>query len=324
MHRITWTLILLLLTTTGTLWFWQIERWSLLDSLYMTVITLSTVGFHEVRPLSPRGRVFLIVFLVTGLGVFLFSIVQIGELIVRAEMGNWRRRRSMYSALKSLEGHCIVCGFGRMGRRICQHLAERKSSFVAIDRSETLVAECEERGWPYVCDDATRDETLRDAGVAHARGLAAVLNDDADNLFVVLSARLLVPKLQIIAREMDETSARKMEKAGANRVVSLYATGAATMAQLLVNPQVEDFFELVPARGIGLDLAEIRVNGESPYVDKSLAETDFRDRGVIIVAIRRPNGEVLLPPPASTIIRRDDELIALGKGAAISQFLKEG
>ncbi len=322
MRRLVWTVaVLLILNLVGTGWFWLVEGWSLLDASYMTVITLSTVGFEEVRPLSAGGRLFVMAFLICGLGVFLFAVVHLGEMVVRAELGNWLRRRGMSSALKSVTDHFVVCGFGRMGRTICRHLVDRQLPFVVIDNDENALSDCEQNGWLCVRDDATDDRTLLDAGIERARGLAVVLDTDADNLYVVLSARLIAPDLQIIARAVDESSAAKMEKAGANRVVSLYATGAATMAHLLINPRVEDFFEIVSASGAPLDLAEIRVSAASPYANQTLEEADFRQRGVIIVAIRRPDGEILLPPPGTAMIRPDDKLIALGQVSAVSQFL---
>jgi voltage-gated potassium channel len=322
MRRLAWIVaVLVILTLVGVGWFWLVEGWSLLDSAFMTVITLSTVGYDEVRPLSVRGRIFVMVYLVFGLGVFLFAVVQLGEMVLRAELRTWLRRRGMNTTLKSVKGHFIICGFGRMGQTICQHLADRGLKFVVVDHNESKLAECEQHGWPCVRDDATSDRTLLEAGIERARGLAVVLDSDADNLYVVLSARMIAPELQIIARATDESSAHKMEKAGANRVVSLFNSGAATMAQLLINPQLEDFFEFVTGVGTALDLAEIRVTAESPCANHSLAETDFRNRGVIIVAIRRPDGEILLPPSGATKIRPDDVLIALGRVSAVSQFL---
>lgn len=309
------------LTLVGTCWFWLVEGWSLLEAVYMTVITLSTVGFQEVRPLSSSGRVFVIIFLIAGLGAFLYGVVQLGEMVVRAELRHWWRKRGMQATIKALHGHYIVCGYGRMGQAVCRHLAGRGLIFVVIDSNSLVATECELKGWPVVCGDATNDDVLRAAGIESSRGLAAVLSDDRDNLYVVLSARLLVPGLQIIARAMDENAAAKMEKAGASRVVSLYATGAATLAQLLANPHVEDFFELVSPSGSAVDLAEIKVTAESPYANRPLSQTDFRRHGIIIVAVRRPDGETLLPPPAATVVRPDDALVALGKVAAISEFL---
>lgn len=313
--------VLTILTSVGIGWFWLVEGWSLLDSAYMTVITLSTVGYQEVQPLTDRGRVFVMLYLICGLGVFLFAVAQLGELVVRAELRSWLWRRGMNSTLKSVSDHFIVCGYGRMGRALCRHLADRKLPFVVIDESEDAINECEQKGWPCVLDDATSDRTLSDAGIERARGLAVVLSSDADNLFVVLSARLLAPELQIIARATDESSAQKMEKAGASRVVSLFTTGAATMAQQLINPSVEDFFEFVSKTGSAIDLAEIRVTADSPCCNHKLSETDFRSRGIIIVGVRRSDGKVLIPPPMTTTITTDDVLIALGEVSAVSQFL---
>ncbi|MCA9133500.1 MAG: potassium channel protein [Planctomycetales bacterium] len=322
MQKLAWIIaILFLLTTVGTGWFWLVERWTLLDAAYMTVITLSTVGYGEVRPLTPRSQVFIIFYLIGGLGVFLFALVQLGEMMVRAELRTWLRRRGMNSTLKAAKDHFIVCGFGRMGRTICQHLALRRLPFVVVDQDEDALVECEQQGWPCVRADVTSDRTLLDAGIERARGLAVVLDSDADNLYVVLSARLLQPELPIIARATDESSSHKMERAGANRVVSPFTTGAATMAQLLINPHVEDFFEFVSGAGTTLDLAEIRVSAESPCANRPLMHTDFRSRGVIVVAIRRPDGEILLPPAHSTVIRPDDVLIALGKVSAVAALL---
>ena len=324
MRGLLWIIVvLIILTLVGTGWFWLVEGWSLLDSVYMTIITLSTVGYSETHPLTDRSRIFIMIFLVCGLGVFLFSVVQIGEMVVRAEIGDWLRRRGMNSTLKSMNNHLIVCGFGRMGQTICQRLDDRGLSFVVVDSNEAVLAECERRAWPCVCDDATSDQTLLDAGIDRARGMAVVLDSDADNLYVVMSSRLLAPQIQIIVRAADETSSRKMRKAGANRVVSVYKTAATTMAQLMINPHVEDFFEIVSGAGTSLDLAEIRINPESPYCDKKLSETDFRERNVIIVALRRPDGELLLPPPADAMIQANDSLIAMGKVSAVSQFLSD-
>lgn len=313
--------MLLIPTLIGTAWFKWVEGWSLVDALYMTVITLSTVGYEEVHPLSERARIFVIVLLTSGFGVFLFAAAQLGEMIVRAELGNWLKGRGMSSALKSAHDHFIICGFGRMGRTMCRLLADRNLPFVVIDQDENAVADCEEQGWLCVLDDATSDSALFEAGIERARGLATVLDSDADNLYVVVSARIIAPNLRINARAADENSAHKMERAGADRVISLYAAGAATMAQLLINPHVEDFFEIFSAEGSALDLAEIRVKTTSPFANLKLSDTNFRTQGIIVVAIRRANGDVLLPPPASAVIRPGDELVALGKVSAISEFL---
>lgn len=296
------------------------EEYSILDALYMTVITITTVGYGEVHGLSAPGRVFVMSFLVVGLGVFLYSAAQLGEWIVRVQLSDWLEKRKMSTALKSLKDHFIVCGFGRMGQSLCRELALRGLKFVAIDRDAEVLAECQAEGWHWLVGDATDDRTLLNAGIERARGVVSVLGSDADNLYVVFSARFISKDIRILARASDEKGAAKMEKAGANRVISLYATGATKMAQLLSNPNVEDFLEIVTTRGQELDMAEIQVSSASPYAGQTLAQTDFSRRGLMIVGIRRPEGGLLLPPPSQTRIESGDLLIVMGRTPAVQEL----
>ncbi len=223
--------------------------------------------------------------------------------------------------LKSIEGHYIVCGAGRMGRAVCRNLHEKKHPFVVIDRDEAIVEDCSADGWIVIDGDATEDRTLAEAGIKRAKGLAAVLSSDADNLYVVLSAKLLAPGLQVISRATDEMSGAKLHKAGADRVISLYHTTGMKMARLLVKPDLEDFFEIFTREGGELDLAEIHVSADDGLASKRLEETEFSRIGVVIVGIRRASGELVLPPSGSTEIRVDDHLIALGKSDAIARMI---
>jgi len=323
MHKLVRILLLLgALTTAGSIWFWIVEGWRLIDSVYMTVITLSTVGFHEVNPLTDRARVFVMCFLVVGLGVFMYGIIELGELVIRAELRQWWRRQSMDQELKSLNGHFIICGFGRMGRMVCRQLADQGVPFVTIDRDEEALELCQQNRWPRILGDATEDRVLTEAGIGRARGLAAVLSSDADNLYVVLSARLVRNDLRVIARAYDDGGAEKMQRAGANQVVSLYTSGATKMAHLLTNPNLGDFFEFVADGGMTFDLAEINVTHEDPFANRSLADSDFRERGVIIVGIRQNDGTVLLPPSSSTIIKPGNDLFAIGNANAIAELTR--
>lgn len=305
----------------GALGFMAFEGWNFFDSLYMAVITLTTVGFQEVHPLSTAGRSFTMVFLIAGLGIFFYGVVQFGELVVRAELADWFGRRRMDATLKSMKDHVIVCGFGRMGRVLCRHLAAKGTPFVVLDRDPEAVAPCQDQGWAWLIGDATDDATLVAAGIERARGLATVLEDDADNVYVVLSARLLSKTIQILARASDEKSVPKLQKAGANRVVSLYEASATKMAQLLANPKLEDFMELFAGSSSEVDLAEIHVGATSRYAGVTLDRTDFRERGVIVVGIRRVGGELILPPPSTLTIEADDSLIAVGKAHAIAELV---
>ncbi|MCA8971078.1 MAG: potassium channel protein [Planctomycetes bacterium] len=314
-------LVLLVLTLSGAIGFSVIEGWSLFDGLYMAVITLTTVGYTEVHPLSDSGRLFAMIFLIVGLGVFMFGAVTLGEFVVRAQLGDWLGQKKMMSILNKMQDHFIVCGLGRLGRSLCEELEERSLPFIAIDSSEEIAEACKERNWPFLVGDATEDDVLRAAGIERARGIACTLPSDAENMFVVLSARLLRKDLLILSRATTEKDAIKLRRAGANRVISLYATGAAKMAQLLATPHVEDFFEVVTARGKAFELAELKVSDDAPYVDQPLSASGLRDRGVMVVGIRRRNGELSMPPKPSDVIRKGDLLFVLGKGEVVQELL---
>lgn len=309
------------LPAVGTIGLMLIENWSFFDSLYMAVITITTVGYNEVEPLSTAGRIFIMVYLVVGLGVFFFGIVYLGELALRAELNNWFGRRRMHSELQTMRDHFIICGGGRMGLALCQQLAAKKFPFVVIDQEEAVLQNCGESNWFCVVGDATDDRVLQQAGIERAVGLAAVLSTDADNLYVALSARSLVPGLRIVTRAIDESSVPKMQKAGADRVITLFGTSAMKMAQLLANPNLEDFFEVVSSPGTQLDLAEINVEAGSEYEGKTLAATDLRQHGIMIVGIRRADGQLVLPPEGTDKILAGDNLIALGRSEDIAKIV---
>ena len=212
-----------------------VEGWDFFDAFYMAVITLTTVGYEELYPLSTLGRMVVIVYLVLGLGVFFYGITQVGELLIRGELKRTLGRRLMDSTIRSVKDHTIVCGCGRMGLKLCVLLAEKGERFVVVDQDPEAVAVAMERGWSVSVGDATHDATLRALGIDRAKGLAAVLTSDADNLFVVLSARLLNPDLMILARATEEGTVDKMERAGADQVVNVHQIGAKQMLQLLWN-----------------------------------------------------------------------------------------
>jgi voltage-gated potassium channel len=284
----------------------------------MTVITLTTVGYREISDPSAVTKVFIVLYLVTGLGIFLYGIAEIGEMVVRAELHQWWRKRYMLQEIQALRDHYIVCGFGRMGQMLCRHLAGAGVPFVAVDRNEESLELCEQMGWPAIVGDATDDRTLIEAGVERAKGLATVLTSDADNLFVVLSAKLISRPLRVIARAYDEKGVEKMQRAGADQVVSLYASGATKMARLLTNPRLGDFFEIIAEGGMTMDLAEIPVTSDASFANKQLLDTTFRREGIMIVGIRQADGKILLPPAGTTVIRPGDHLFALGDKQAIA------
>ncbi len=318
--------VLMGFTLFGTLGFRLCEGWSWLDSLYFAVILMTTVGMssHSTIELQPQTQVFIIGYLMVGLGLFTYSVTQIGQQLLNLQLHGYWERRNMDRTIDRLREHFIVCGFGRMGQTICEYLHARRKPFVIIDTDTSRLESAARReSWPYIIGDATDDEVLMRAGLIYAKSLASVLPTDADNVYVVLSARLLNEKIQIIARAGDEKAIEKMERAGATRVVSPFSSGATKIARFMLNPSVEDFLEVTDDQGSELELADIQINQNSPLIGKRLAETDLRERGVMVIGIRRNNGERLMPPPGSAVIQAGDSLFAFGSAQAVNQMIAE-
>ena len=229
-------LILLFLPSVGTLGFMFIEGWRPLDALYMSFITLSTVGYEVVGPLSDGGKVFVIFYLAAGLAVFLFSIVKLGEMAVLGELKQKMEERKMHRDLKSLKDHFIVCGAGKMGRSVSERLEESGKEFIVIESDERKIDYLKKRGWLYLQGDATKDDILQKAGIDKSVCLASVLSSDADNLYIVMSAKLLNSRAAIVARAKEEDATQKLKKAGADFVVNPYMAGADKMTLLMTGP----------------------------------------------------------------------------------------
>lgn len=319
-------LLLLLLTAlplAAALGLVLVEGWSFFDALYMAVITLTTVGYDEVHPLSTPGRVLIIVYLVFGLGAFLYGVTHVGELLIRGELRQRLGWRLMNTTIRSLADHQIICGCGRTGSKLGALLAERGERFVVVDRDPEALAGATERGWPVLVGDATDDATLRALHVERAKGLAAVLSSDADNLFVVLSARLLNRNLNILSRATEEESIGKLERAGADQVVSLHQIGATKMAHLLTNPGLVDFTEVLDTGKAKVDVVQMAVADGSPHCNRTLTDSGFRSRGVTIVGIQRKDGEFLFLPAGATPVLDGDTLTALGPAEALEQVLAD-
>ncbi len=316
--------LLLCLTVIGTVGLRIIEEAPWIDCLYMCVITLTTVGHEDVVDLTDAGKLFIVVYLISCLGVFTYSAFQLGQWIVSAEVNSMLERRRMEKRIRDLNQHFIVCGIGRMGKTICEYLHGRSQPFVVIDTDqESLTENCKEHGWLYLHGDATDDDVLISAGIERAKSLASVLPTDADNVYVVLSARMLNSNVQIIARAEEETAMQKLERAGATRVISPFSSGAVKMARFMLNPSIEDFLEIADNRGTDLELADVQIPAGSPYVGKKLMETDLRDKGIMVIGIRRSDGERLLPPPGSAIIEVGDCLFAFGSANSIISMIEE-
>lgn len=311
--------LLFALTLVGTLGLRLTTGAPLFDCLYLTVITLSTVGYSEVMPLGVAGRAFIMGFLVLGFGAFTFSAFTLGSLVMSTQVRQFWQWRRMQAEVDRLKGHFIICGAGGMGVFIAEHLHQRGQAFVFIDHDERRVAEvCTPRGWPAIVGDATDNRTLRSAGIERAQALAAALPTDPDNVYVVLSARMLAPDLQIVARAGDLRAVEKLQHAGAARVVSPFTSGAEKMARFMLSPSVEDFLEFADPGGQGLELADIHILPGSRYVGETLDGTGLRARGVLVVGLRRSGGESHLAPAGDHRIEVGDSLFLFGSVQAVN------
>jgi voltage-gated potassium channel len=309
-------LSLLLITLTilfGTIGYIIIEGWSIIDSFYMTIITIASVGYKEVHELSDYGRVFTILLIIGGVGTVLYALNNGAKLILEGELKEIFGRKRLEKKIKELKDHYIICGYGRMGKIICRELKENKIKFVVIEKKPDILEEIEDI--LLVQGDATKDEILKGAGITRAKGLISVLPTDAENLFVVLSARELNPYLFIVARAGEEGSEQKLLRAGADRVVSPYHIGGLRIAHTVLKPAVVDFIEFATKSGnIDLQMEEITIQEDSKLAGFTLDECGIgRDLGIIIVAIKKHTGDMEFNPTFKTTINIGDTLIALGE-----------
>jgi voltage-gated potassium channel len=297
-----------------------IEGWNFLDALYMTITTLTTVGYREVHELSKTGMVFTIVLILVGVGTVLYALSAGAKVILEGELQELFGRQRLEKKIKRMKDHYIVCGFGRMGNIICKELTEKKVEFVVIEKkAENFDSNCPVL---ILSGDATRDEVLKEAGIDKAKGLISVLPSDAENLYVVLSARGLNPDLFIVARAVDEGSESKLIQAGANKAVSPYHIGGVRIAHSILRPTVVDFLEFATKTGnIELQMEEVTIPEDSALIGQSLDQCGFgRELGIIIVGIKRESGEMRFNPTFRTTIKAGDTLIALGEITKLAQL----
>ena len=299
--------------TMGTLGFHLIEGWSILDSLYVTAQTVTTVGFGDVTPKSSHGRIFATAFMLVGVGVVLYALTTTVQSIVQSELvaafGQRRRSRKM----SKLRNHFIICGAGRVGSHLVRDLQQTGELFIVVERDPQRVAELTDQGVVVLVRDATLEESLHEAGVEYARGLAACLPDDADNVYVVLTARDLNAKLHIVARAAEEQAEVKLVRAGANRVVAPTIIGGHRMATALIKPAVADFIDSITASQLELAFEQVEIDPASTLAGRKLRDTNIRSElDIVIVGIRRADGQMLFNPSGETAIEGGDMLIAIG------------
>ncbi len=302
----------------GTVGYVVIEKWAPFDALYMTVITITTVGYGEVHKLSHIGQIFTLFLIVFGVGTILYTFNNAARIVIEGEIQEIFGRRKVEKKIKELKNHYIVCGYGRMGSVICRELREKGARFVIVERDASAV-EGAEAGALFVKGDATKDEILKEACIERAKGLISVLPTDAENLYVVLSAKVLNPDLNIVARAGEEGSEQKLLRAGADRVVSPYHIGGLRIAHTVLKPTVVDFIEFATRSGnIDLQMEEIYVHEGAGIAGSSLDQCGIgRELGIIVVAIKRMGGDMKFNPTFKTVIKPGDVLIALGESTKL-------
>jgi voltage-gated potassium channel len=304
----------------GTLGYMVLERWSLLDAVYMTVITVGTVGFTEVHALDSAGRIFTIVLILAGVGSLAFAFGQFVEFVLEGHLTNILEVRRMDKRLAALRGHTIVAGLGRVGGVAARALADEGASFAVIDSDADATAVAVRAGWCVVQGDATEEETLRHAGIERAGSVVTALSGDAENLFVTISARSLNPDTFIVARSEHESTEAKLLTAGANRVITPNVIGGRRMASMVLYPTVSDYLDLVSgAQGVEFRLQELELSSGSCFVGQSIAEARIRETtGAQVVAILNPDATVDANPSAATKLAPGQRLVVLGSADQVA------
>jgi voltage-gated potassium channel len=308
-------LTVVVIGTLGYRWLWRDMGGTWMDALFMTVTTITTIGYGEIRPLTTAGRLFTIFLAFTGIGSLFYTLGVVMEYLVSVRLADPIGRHRMERRIGNLTGHVILAGMGRVGRQAALELHEGGAAFVVVDPAEPAVRYATERGYLALLGDASEDEVLQRAGIARARGLIVTTANDATNMYVVLSARVLKPDLYIVARAADEAGVTKLGRAGANRAVSPYAIGGHRLAHLMLSPAVVDFFETALRRGNdALNIEDLAVSADSPGLGKTLEGLDIRGvTGATVLAILR-DGNPLVSPPGDLALAAGDRLLALGTG----------
>ena len=307
--------LLLCVLAGGTLGYRAIEGWSLWDGFYMTVTTITTVGFQEVHPLSRAGQVFTVGVIVAGVGTAFYTFALLAHLVMEGGLHQRLARRRRERMLDELRDHFIVCGYGRMGSMVVAEFRRQNVPFVVIEHDADRVHEVIETGGLAVLADASSEEVLKRVGIERARGFIAAVGTDAENVYAVLTARVLRPDLYIIGRAETADAERKLLRAGANRVVAPYRIGARELAQTALRPAVVDFFEMATGAGnLELSLEQVAIADRSSLVGRSIIEANVRQRfGLIVVGIQRRGGKMEFNPAGEAVMQAGDQLVVLGR-----------
>ena len=313
--------LLLLVVAIGTAGFHYIEGWPWFDGFYMVVTTLTTIGYQEVHPLSHAGRVFNVFIILSGVSLVLVGIGLLSQALLEFELQSFFGRRRMEREIGRLDSHYIICGMGRVGRSVARELARKPVPFVIVESAEVKRQRFAHENWLVIAGDATQEATLREAQIERARGLIAATTTDATNLYIVLTARGLNPRLKIIARASEDGAEKHLLTAGADSVVSPYSFAGQRIAQSLLRPHVVSFLDTATTHlGMDLEIGEIHITTGSKFAGKTLETSRIRqERGIIVLAIKRRDSMRFNPAPDERI-EPDDCLIAMGEPAQLRQL----
>ncbi len=312
------------LLALGTAGYMLIEGWGLLDAIYMTVITFTTVGYGEVHEVSRVGRVFTVALIFLGVGFFLYVFGSVTQFLVEGQIRVILGRRRLENQIKRLKGHYIVCGYGRIGRVLSKHLIQGKRAVVIIELNRDRIPVMDEDGIPYIVGEATDEDSLLKAGVERAKVLTTALATDADNVFLTLRAKQINPDLYVVARASQNSAKKTLYAAGANVVVSPYDIGARRMAHSILRPNVIHFLELAFANeDTDIHIEEVPVDAASELAGKSLKTSRIRQElNLIVISMRKADGSMLFNPKAEAVIEAGDTVIVVGKSEKLKKLVK--
>ena len=315
--------LLIALIAIGTTGFHFVQGWGWFKSLYTTLMTVSTIGAGPENDLSGSGEIFNVVLILLGVATVGFAIGTLTKAVVEFELGSFFGRRRMEKELSALKNHFIVCGVGRVGRRVASEVSARKCPLVVIERDSERAAWAQERGFPVIIGDAASEAVLRKAHIESARALASAVTSDAQNVYIVLTARGIAPHVPIVARASEEDAESKLLRAGATTVVSPYSYAGQRIARTLTSPYVQRFIDMALSSlsETNLEIEEVQVGNPSKLAGKSLEETHIRDRfGLIVLAIRHQDGQLDFNPEPTQMISSGDYLIVMGKSQNLRQL----
>ncbi len=316
-----WSAVTLLLAiiVAGTIGYVVIEGWSVWDAFYMTVTTVATVGYREIHQLSFVGQIFTVILILSGVGTAFYTVTLLATIVVEGGLHRHFQQRRFARMLEQLDNHFIICGYGRIGAIVAEELDRQQVPFIIVERDAGRSHDVIERGWLGVAADASQEEVLRRVGIERARGLIAAVGTDAENVYTVLTARVMRPDLFIIARVESDDAEHKLKRAGADRVISPYHIGATHIAQSALRPAVVDFVQLATSSlHLDLSMEQVHINEGSPLVGRTLQESGIRQKfGVIVIAIKRADGGMEFNPAPESMVRAGDEMVVLGQPQSV-------